>query len=187
MMPVIRINDAAFLRLRSIAQWQGIETPAQAIDWLIRQKAEEIGLGSEREGNEVDHIIQPAEPQEATALAFTRILSASVGGETLDRPKWNGVLLATIARVKAKGLSGERLVQMLQVPAQTGIHEEGGFHHHSDLGLSVQGQSAVDAWREISRLADQHDIPVRVEFQWRDNPKARHPGQIRTISAGPAA
>lgn len=58
--------------------------------------------------------------------------------------------------------------------------------YHADLGISVQGQSAADAWKEIDRLAKKWSIPVSVEFSWRQNPKAQHPGRIGLLRSGNA-
>ena len=58
-----------------------------------------------------------------------------------------------ISQVRAKELEGEKLAHELQVPAKAGHYEEEGFKYHSDLGISVQGQSAADAWKEIDRIA----------------------------------
>jgi hypothetical protein len=89
-----------------------------------------------------------------------------------------------IAQVKAKGLDGSKLVTELNVPAKPGRYEEEGFKHYPDLGISVQGQSATDAWKEVDRLAKKWRIPVVVEFWWRQNPKAQHPGRTGLLRSG---
>jgi hypothetical protein len=58
-----------------------------------------------------------------------------------------------------------------------------GYKLQPELGISIQGQSAMDAWKEVSRLAQKHRIPVEVRFQWRDNEKAQYPGKIGVIRA----
>src|SRR3546814_14594305 len=82
-----------------------------------------------------------------------------------------------IAQVKAKGVESEKLVRELNIPAKAERYEDEGFTYHSDLGISIQGQSASDAWKEVDRLAKKRNIPVRVEFCWRPNPKALYPGR----------
>jgi hypothetical protein len=94
--------------------------------------------------------------------------------------------LAVIAQVKAKGAEGERLVRELAIPAKAEKYEEEGFKFHPDLGISVQGQSASDAWKEVDRLAKKWRIPVTVEFWWRQNPKAQYPGKTGVLSSGNA-
>jgi len=70
------------------------------------------------------------------------------------------------------------------IPAKAERYEDEGFTYHSDLGISIQGQSAVDAWRETDRLANKWRIPVTVEFWWRQNPKAQYPGRTGMLRSG---
>ena len=186
MMPVVRLNDATFLDLKSIATWLGTDTPSRTIEALVREKMENLDLArdvaEEAEGS-------PSGEGELTfetapVLSFTRLLAASVNGQDLTKPNWAKLMLRVIACVKAKGYTGQKLVTELQIPAQIKPYDEEGYTHHADLGISVQGQSAQDAWKEASRLAAKHGIPVEVRFQWRDNPKAQYPGRTGILRAG---
>ena len=47
----------------------------------------------------------------------------------------------------------DKLVRELHIPSKAEPYEEEGFKYHPDLGISVQGQSASDAWKEVDRLA----------------------------------
>jgi hypothetical protein len=89
-----------------------------------------------------------------------------------------------IALVRAKGFEGEKLVRELNVPAKATKFEEEGFRYHQDLGISVQGQSASDAWKEVERLSKKWRIPVVVEFQWRQSLKAQFPGRTGVLRSG---
>jgi hypothetical protein len=188
MVPVVRINDARFADLKAISTWLGTETPAQTIDAIVIQMMERLGL--ERDG-------EPEMPSEASigdvlrfdsapGLAFTKPLSASVNGKAIGNPRWSAILLAMIAHVKTRGIEGEKLARELQIPAKARHYEDEGFKHHPNLGISIQGQSASDAWKEIDRIAKKWQIPVTVEFQWRDNPKAQFPGRVGLLQTGSA-
>ena len=183
MMPVIRINDAAFSSLKLIAKWLEIDTPAQTIDKLVTNEMERLGLerDSEKESGMEDGILIF---EKAPGLSFTRILSASINRQKLIKTNWAGLLLEVIHKIHAKGLEGKRLVRELNVPAKIGRYEDEGYKFHSSLDISVQGQSASDAWKEIDRLAEKHGIQVELEFQWRDNDKAEHPNRIGKMKAG---
>jgi hypothetical protein len=92
-----------------------------------------------------------------------------------------------IAQVKARGkLNADQLVRELNVPAKAAKFEEEGYKYQKDLDISVQGQSASDAWKEVERLAKKWRIPVTVEFWWRQNPKAQHPGRTGRLHSGTA-
>lgn len=121
----------------------------------------------------------------APGLSFTRLLDASVGGQTLGKANWWGVLLRVIAATKKKsGMDAKALSQELQVPSKPHEYSSEGYKYQAGLGISIQGQSAQDAWKEIHRLANKHRVAVEVRFQWRDNEKAKHPGRVGVLRAG---
>ena len=185
MMPVIRVNDAIFMELKTISTWLGTTTPSETIDRLVREKLNALGLehdaDDESEATSANEIMQ----FEATpGLSFTRLISAKIGAVSIKKANWANLLLAMIAAVKAKGLSGEKLVSELQVPARVRAYTDEGFRFYADLGISIQGQSAQDAWKEVERLAKKWKIPAEAHFQWRQNDKAQHPGRSGVLNAG---
>jgi hypothetical protein len=186
MMPVLRINDGTFADLSTLKTWFGTKTPSETIDRLVREAMDQLGM--ERD-EEPDAIAEPnsngaIQFDTAPGLAFTKPLAASVNGKALHGPRWSALLLTMIGQLKDKGLEGEKLVRELGVPAKAERYEDEGFKYHPDLGISVQGQSAADAWKEVDRLAKKWRIPVMVEFWWRQNPKAQHPGKTGVLRSG---
>lgn len=185
-MPVIRLNDATFVDLKTISTWLGTETPSETIVALVRDKMHDLDLERDiddaavHEGSNEDELVF----EEAPGLSFTRILSVRVNGGKPEKVNWAGLLMKVISIVNAKGLSGEKLVNELQINAKATEYAIDGYKFMPELGISVQGQSAPDAWKETSRLAAKFHIPVEVRFQWRDNEKAQHPGKIGVIRAG---
>jgi len=186
MMPVLRINDGTFADLSTLKTWFGTKTPGETIGRLVQEAMDQLGM--ERD-EEPDAIVDPSSTgamqfDSAPGLAFTKPLAASVNGKALRAPRWSALLLTMIAQLKAKGLEGEKLVRELGVPAKIERYEDEGFRYHADLGISVQGQSAADVWKEVDRLAKKWRIPVTVEFCWRQNPRAQHPGKTGVIRSG---
>lgn len=188
MMPVVRINDATFADLSTLKTWFGTKTPSETIDRLVREAMEQLGMERNDEPEDVEAMASDGAMQFDTApgLAFTKPLAASINGKALHSPRWSAILLAMIAQVKAKGFEGEKLVRELAIPAKAEQYEDEGFRYHPDLGISVQGQSASDAWKEVDRLAKKWHIPVKVEFWWRQNPKAQYPGKSGVLQSGNA-
>ena len=189
MMPVVRINDATFADLKSIATWLGTKTPSETIDRIVRDAMDQLGTERDAEPEATQTKVTSTgaiEFENAPGLAFTKPLSASVNGKAIHNPRWSVVLLTMIGQVKAKGFTGANLVRELQVPSKTEQRQEEGFKYHPDLGISVQGQSASDAWKEVDRLAKKWCIPVTVEFRWRHNPKAQYPGRSGVLRSGNA-
>lgn len=186
MMPVIRISDATFDDLSALKRWFGTKTPGETIDRIARDAMESLGIerDDEPEAAVVKASTGALEFDRAPGLTFTKPLAASVKGKSIQNPKWRSVLLGIIAEVKAKGFEGEQLVRELGIPAKATKYVAEGFTYHPDLGISIQGQSATDAWKEIDRLAKKWSIPVRVEFVWRQNSKAQYPGRSGVLSSG---
>jgi hypothetical protein len=188
MMPVLRVNDATFAHLSTLRTWLRTKTPSETIDRVVRDAMEQLGIEDEgdAEAPEGTTTSIAMEFDVAPGLAFTKPLSASVGGKPIRNPRWSSILLTMIAHVKAKGLEGEKLVDELSIGTKPERYEEEGFKFHPELGISVQGQSASDAWKEIERIANKWRIPVKVEFWWRKNKKAQYPDRIGILRAGSA-
>jgi hypothetical protein len=186
MMPVVRINDATFADLSTLKTWYGTKTPSETIDRLVRETMEQLGMERDDEPDAVMTTISdgPMQFDTAPGLSFTKPLTASINGKTMHSPRWSAILLTMIGQVKAKGVESEKLVRELAIPAKAMRYEEEGFKYNSDLGISVQGQSASDCWKEVDRLAKKWRIPVSVEFWWRQNPKAQYPGKTGVLRSG---
>lgn len=193
MMPVIRVNDATFVDLKSVSTWLGTETPSQTIDRLVREKMAQLGLERDDASEKImQRDVSSTAPEEgdmefrsAPGLSFTRVLAASVSGQTLTKSNWSGVLLQVIAATKKKyRMDATTLSHELQIPSKPHEYVSEGYKYQSELGISIQGQSAQDAWKEIQRLANKHRLAVEVRFQWRENDKAQYPGRIGVLRAG---
>lgn len=186
MMPVVRINDATFTDLSTLKTWYGTKTPSETIDRIVREAMENLDIERDNDSDVTNTTTSDGALsfQTTPGLAFTKPLAVSINGKALRSPRWSATLLAMIQQVKAKGFDGEKLVQELMIPAKIERYEDEGFKYYPDLGISIQGQSAADCWKEIERLANKWRIPVTVEFWWRKNPKAQHPGKTGKLQAG---
>lgn len=186
MMPVVRVSDGTFADLSTLKTWYGTKTPSETIDRAIQAAMEQLGIErddapEQAAGKATDGAM---EFQATPGLGHTKVLGASVAGTALQTSYWLTVLLAVVEQVKAKGLEGDKLAHELGIPAKATRYEVEGYKFHESLGISIQGQSAQDAWKEIERLANKWHIPVTVEFQWRQNPKAQFPGKVGVLRAG---
>ena len=187
-MPVVRINDVTFADLSTLKTWFGTKSPSETIDRIVREAMEQLGIERDDELESAQFTaLDGAHVFDITpSLAFTKPLKASIDGKQLANPNWASILHTMIATIHAKGFNGEKLVRELAVPAKSAIYEDDGYRFLADLGISVQGQSAQDAWKEVERLAKKWKIPVSVEFVWRQNPKAQHPGKAGILRVGAA-
>lgn len=185
-MPVVRINDVTFSHLSTLKAWFKTKSPSETIDHIVREAMEQLGIehDDETEGVAVVSTTGTRLFDVAPSLTFTKPMKATIDGKTIKNPNWASILHFMIARVKAKGFEGEKLVRELGIPSKATSYDDEGYKYVSELGISVQGQSAADAWKEVDRLAKKWRIPVNVEFVWRQNPKAQHPGDAGVLLSG---
>lgn len=182
-MPVIRVSDSTFAHLKTISTWLEGGTPSQTIDLLVGKTLEELNLEKDEMPSELNQIDLGGviKFRETPALSFTRVTKAFVDGRPIFKPNWGNVLLSTIKILQKKGLSKSKLTSELCINSKAGEYDEHGYKFVSDLGISVQGQSAPDAWKEASRLAKKWGIDLEVEFQWGVNPKGLFPNRIGSM------
>ncbi len=189
MMPVIRLNDATFADLSALKTWYGTKTPSETIDRIVRDAMEQLDMERDAAAEEVTVTTSDGAMHfdAAPGLAFTKPLAASINGKALHSPCWSALLLTMIAQVKTKASrvtssfanlpSLQRLSGMMRKVSNSVL----------TLGISVQGQSASDCWKEVERLSKKWAIPVSVKFWWKQNPKAQYPGKTGILRSGPAS
>ena len=177
-MPVVRLNDADFMNLKLLAKWFETDTPSETISHLINDEIDRQGLVSDNKY----HVFQSANEDivfdETPGLTHTKVILATVNKQKLDRSNWGSILFAVIRAVKDNGLSKEQMSVELQINAEPCKIEDKGYTFYPELGLSVQGQSAPDAWKEAKRLSEKYNIPLEVKFKWREKEGAQYPGKI---------
>lgn len=180
MMPVIRVSDSTFEHLKHISTWLDAATPSQTIDLLVDKMLNELDLEKEVVPLEGSESIREGvlSFKETPALSFTRVIKAEVDSRSISKPNWGKVLISVVDALQLKGLSKSNLVKELHVNAKVGDYDEHGYKYSPEIGISIQGQSAPDAWKEARRLAKKWNISTEVEFQWGVNPKALHPNKI---------
>lgn len=184
MMPVIRLTDSTFMNLKHIKDWLGTRTPSETIDLLIQEKMDSLDLEPDNEPVADENSNEGTLFKEMPGLSHTKVLFSKVNDGGVESANWNKILLAVMKAVKDKGLSKEQLSVVLQINAKSYKVEDKGYTFYPELGLSVQGQSAPDAWKESQRLANKYKIPVEVKFKWREKEGAQYPGKIGIMKAG---
>ena len=182
MMPVIRVNDSTFANLSTLKIWTGTNTPSETIDYALAEAFQSLGLESDAAVPE--DTLDGDRSAVSQSLQFTKPLTAKVNGRAIQNPKWSSILVSAIEAVAERGYSDQRLAGALNIPAKNEKYEDQGYKYLPQLRISIQGQSAQDAWTEAARLAEQHGFPIEVTFMWRGSPKAARPGQRATITAG---
>lgn len=106
-------------------------------------------------------------------LTFTKITNATINGTPISKNNWATLTYEILKHAKQSGLN---LLSFNSLRIVEGKNEDNGFWFAEELGISMQGQSANDAWRAIVEIADKSSARIEVQFCWRDTPKAAHPG-----------
>lgn len=183
-MPVVRINDVTFADISTLKTWFGTKSPSETIDHIVLEAMDRLGIEHDTADVAAEAINGTMVFDTAPSLTFTKPISATINGKPIQNPKWASILHLMIAQVKAKGYVREKLVRELSVPSKVASYAGDGYKYIPELGISVQGQSAAEAWKEVDRLAKKWKIPVHVEFVWRQNPKAQYPGTAGILRSG---
>ena len=122
-------------------------------------------------------IQRPYQPYDPPNLTHTKVTFAQVRGKPLDAPSWNSVLDEMVGVAKKRFGKFSDLQSRASVHVVEGEKTEEGYHFLPDAGVSVQGQSANDAWRSIAQLARELDCSVQVSFFWRQKKEALRAGE----------
>lgn len=118
----------------------------------------------------------PINPPE---LFHTRV-NGQIAGKAFN--KWNDLVRLAHILAFAKARSLEELRSNTRANVQPGnLAGKDGFHFVPELGASIQGLDANKAWECSLRLAKYAGLPLRVQFSWRDNPKAAFPGETGVL------
>lgn len=186
MMPTVRINDAILTDISLLSTWFRTETPDETITHIVKLVMAEIGLEQDTEGARTtsssrDELVLF---NVAPSLLHTKVIRATIAGTPIQNPTWLAILHTMIAKVKDKGLEGESLVQELRVRSVVGKSNDRSYRISSELGLSVQRQSAPAVWKETNRLAQKWGIPVTVEFIWKQKVSAKRRGKGGVLRSG---
>jgi hypothetical protein len=183
-------NDSA---LRAISHTnfkriQGFSTPL--VDTLDSKLSEILDLYELHHGKGKGHAppqtIRAIDPRSdgerfdalnAPDLTHTKLIHASVRGDVIRSPSWNALLEKAVITVAPAVSDFEVLRTMTLANIVEGKKSNEGYHYLSELKLSIQGQSANDAWRATASLALQMNMRIEAKFFWRDKPGAQHPGK----------
>ena len=116
------------------------------------------------------------DPNNPPSLSFTRITSASIGGQ--DARNWNDLADTGFRLAWQQGYTDVADIgNWSGANIRPGTYTREGFHPVRDTGLSVPGMSAPKVWEVALRIAKKLRVPIVVQFHWRDKPGAAYPGR----------
>jgi hypothetical protein len=129
--------------------------------------------------------VQTIDPAAPPDLAYTVIKSIVLAGKELPSTEhyWNSLLVATIRKASETTPINQTLALII-CSHEVGQKKDRGFKYIPDLGISIQAQSAANAWRTTHHILRMTGISLELEFQWENFPSAAFPGLRATIRVG---
>jgi hypothetical protein len=191
-MPVIALSDADFTNLKAISEPFVDPSPEARISRLIRDEMTRMGVTSsvngaahvDGRGRSTPEPLRRLSVDAHGSLSFTKLVSASVDGREMHRPKWNSLMnhvhilgLKRLGNLDAlKRATGARL--------RPGRYEEEGFKYLPEGDFSIQGVDSNAAWDHSLAVARALRMPIKATFQWRED--GAYPGQTGVLEWNPS-
>jgi hypothetical protein len=169
MTPQVTLDTSTLERMKQYA-----EPLVDTLDTVINRGLDAIDMLKANSEKPAERVLNPAAPPN---LAFTTVKSIVFNGKRFAAAEtyWNPLLHAAI-RESLKHLTKEQMRNLLTCNYVTGKKEDQGYKYLDDVGISVQGADANNAWKAIYNILKVIKVPVEVNFVWQDNPKAVSPG-----------
>jgi hypothetical protein len=187
-MPTITLSDAVDAKLKNLVTEPFEQTRESIIESLINAELDRRGVSVN--GNHSSRLAMAdvirLDPDSYGSLVHTKVLSASVDGREIHRPKWNGLRehLHTLA-LKRLG-SFDALKKASGARLRPGRFEKDGFKYLPQGDFSIQGVDASSSWDHALRIARTMSVPIKVTLEWRDKEGATHPGRRGLLEWTPA-
>lgn len=191
-MPTITLSDTTYAKLQKAAK-PFVDTEdavcSRVLDFYFEHSGGTSGTNGapSPNGNGLGGSTATAlrlEP-ESRELAHTKLISATVDGAALNRPKWNSLMndLHIMARKRLGPFEAVR--NATHANLRRGRYEENGYKYLPEADLSIQGVDANLACDHSFRLAKAMNVSLKVTFEWRDKEGAAHPGETGVIEWSP--
>ena len=181
-MPDVSLKDSTFQRLQRNAT-PFVDTP----DAVINRALDALENSGDRQGSAVDSPTaeRQIDPLDPPNLRHTRVLSASVAGESIPKPNWNLLVETVVVRAMSRLRHIDELRRACPVNLVHGRKSDEGYRYLDQVNLSFQGVDANDACRALVTTVQSLGIELDVTFLWRSKNGAAYPGEKgRLLIAG---
>jgi len=184
MMPIVRIPDPIYERLQAIAT-PFVDSPASAIEKLLDfyeiEHRKERPISPARPHEPEKHVdVNSFKADTPPDLTHTRVVHAQFDGE--EALGWNELVHLAHRRAFLQLGSLGALRSATTSNIANGEREDSGFHYLSDINVSIQNVSAQEAWSKALNLAKRLNVPIHVDFEWRQKQGAARPGKNGRLS-----
>jgi hypothetical protein len=180
------INPSNFQRIQRVAipLVDTLDTAlARILDFYENHAPQRAGTSMPaitiRAADPVERTLDPFSPPD---LTHTKVTAAVFRKRAVGVPTWNA-LLDEVIRASRRDLGTfDALNKISLTNLFDGQKTDQGYRYLADIRLSVQGQSANDAWRSVARIVRQLGYQVQVNFVWYAKEAAAFPGESGSFS-----
>lgn len=172
-MPAIDITSAAMEYLKSLAE-PFVDTPASVLDRIIDQHRK-IGTAAVNVPTS-----SPARSQfkieSLPPLLHSKIEAATIDGKPVSRPKWSVMVEEMVRAAAFRRNGGSQIAAAMNANTVLKERTDTGFVFVKEAGLSFQKMDANRSCNTVLSISRQFEVPVSIDFFWRDDPNAHSPG-----------
>jgi hypothetical protein len=176
-MPTILLSDTYDAKLKKLAASDPFQTREYWVERLIDEAIASNGIASNSNGQSTVNGDVVRLMPDSHQLAHTRLLSATINGTELHRPKWNSLMHEMHIWARKELGSFQALREASDANLRQGRYEDNGYKYIPKADLSIQGVDANAACEHAFRLAKVLNVSLKVTFEWRDKAEAAYPGQ----------
>jgi hypothetical protein len=173
MMPQVTLETSTIERMKAYA-----EPLVDTLDTVILKGLDAIDMlnAKSNEPASAERIFNPASPPN---LSYTTVKSVVWKGKRLPPSEtyWNPLMILAIKELP-KHMTKEQGRALILGNKFAGKKEDNGYKYIEEMGLSIQGLDANNAWKTTHNILQAIKLPVEVIFAWQDNPKAASPGAL---------
>lgn len=175
-MPDIVIEQSTFERLQRHAK-PLVDTSDTVVNRAL--DALEHREGSTACGEGAGTAERSIDPRRLPNLTHTRVLDASLDGESIANPNWNKLLNRALVLAKKRLGTRGKLMKLCPARIVRGRKEDEGYGYRylAEIDVSVQGLNANGACEALVATVQGLEIALEVGFRWRPMEGAAYPGE----------
>ena len=171
--------------LKELAEKRGIQVSREdAAAFIEKSEKQPPPPDKDRESQRRKDGVTEYDPDNPPDLAFTKIISASIGRK--DARNWNRLAEAGFQLAWQQGHADVAVIRNWSgANIRPGTYTREGFRPVRGTGLSVPGMAAPHAWTVALRIAKKLRVSITVDFVWSDKKDAAHPGKQARMQWAP--
>jgi len=193
MSPLIQISDEVYKKLKERAK-SPQDTPSDIIASLlgIQNKVEDPPAEQRLAESSVPEILPEEEHYDETLkldpdtpedLYFTTIIQGHFENKKIAT--WNELIDTAHIVAVEKIETYDALKKLTNSDIVMGAYNENGFRPIPSIGISIQGDSPNQAWKNALHIARKLKVTVEILFEWERKFTAARPGSRGVLSYTP--